>query len=95
MFEPDKSKGNSGPASFAKIKDGKYDTQTDGEGCVGGPHVVRITALDGAAQPDSPDGVLLCPEYSTSVDLPKEKTTKDFDIPQGGSGEAKPKPNKY
>lgn len=84
MFQPDGSKGNKGPAGFAKIKDGKYDTKIDGEGAIGGPHLVVITALNGVANPDSPDGVPLCPDFNTAVDLPKEKTTKDFDIPKSG-----------
>lgn len=68
----------------------------NGEGTIGGPHTVLITALDGVAKPDSPDGVLLCPDYNATIDLPKEKTTKDFDIPKGGGGEgAKPKRNIY
>lgn len=91
LFEPDK--GNKGPAGYAKIKDGKYDTKNDGAGTVGGSHTVRIVCLDGVAKPDSPDGVLLCPEYTTSVDLPKEKTTKNFEVPQGG-GPAGGKPRR-
>lgn len=96
MFEPDATKGNRGPAGFAKINNGKYDTKLDGEGAIGGPHLIRITALDGVAKPDSPEGVPLCPDYSTTADLPKEKTTKDFDIPKGGGGgKAQPKKNIY
>lgn len=82
LFEPDGAKGNSGPAGFAQIQDGKYDTALDGEGVVGGPHVVRITALDGVANPCSSGGVILCPDYSVALDLPKEKATQDFDIPK-------------
>jgi hypothetical protein len=81
-FEPDASKGNKGPAGHAKIKDGKYDTSVDGSGTVGGPHVVKITGLGGKTDPDLfPEGEPLFPEWETSVDLPKEKTTQDFAVP--------------
>jgi len=85
-FQPDKTKGNSGAAGFATIKDGKYDTKAGGQGVVGGPQVVKIAGFDGVAQPQLPNGAALFREYSVSVDLPKEKTTKDFEIKGAGGG---------
>jgi hypothetical protein len=81
LFEPDRSKGNSGPAAAVKIKDGKYDSKIDGKGTVGGPHVVKITGMDGVPQEDFPDGTVLFAEYSTTVDLPKGDGVQDFDVP--------------
>jgi len=46
IFEPDPKQGNIGPQGFAKIKDGKYQTES-GLGSVGGPVIVRITVFDG------------------------------------------------
>lgn len=85
-FEPDASKGNSGAPGMCKIKDGKYDTRADGgHGTIGGPHVIRIVGIDGKPSGNSSGEILqgtpLFPEYSVSQDLPKEDSTKDFDIP--------------
>lgn len=72
LFEPDPGKGNKGPAGFAKIADGKFDTAAGGKGTIGGPHVVRITGSDKAT---------LFSDYVTSADFPQQKATKDFEVP--------------
>jgi len=82
VFEPDGSKGNKGPAGYAKIKAGRYDTrEEDGKGTVGGPHHVRILGLDGVPRGELLNGTPLFPEYTTSADLPKADGTQDFDVP--------------
>ncbi|MGB9689681.1 hypothetical protein [Thermogutta sp.] len=82
LFEPDQTKGNTGPAGFAKIKDGKFDTRNNGRGTIGGPHVVRIIALDGVPGEELPEGAPLAPEYVTHADLPKENNHQEnFNIP--------------
>jgi hypothetical protein len=81
-FDPDTSQGNDGPQGFAFIKDGRYDTRLNGKGSVGGPHIARISAFDGVnPTDDGPFGRLLFASYSTSVDLPGEDETFDFDVP--------------
>lgn len=86
LFEPDQSKGNKGPAGFAKIKDGKFDTRTNGRGTLGGPHVVKIIALDGIPAEEMPEGTPLAPEYTTQVDLPKKSGHQlEFNIPRAGA----------
>lgn len=84
LFEPDTTKGNTGPAGFAKIKDGKYDTRDGGRGTIGGPHIVRITGLDGIPAEELPEGTPLFPEYTKAIDLPKQNSTQDFDVPATG-----------
>jgi len=79
-FIPDSSQGNSGPAASVDIVDGAYDTTT-GKGHVGGPHLVKITALDGKTSDEFPKGMPMFPDYETKADLPKEDGTKDFDVP--------------
>lgn len=79
-FIPDASKGNQGPGGLARIKDGHFDT-SEGTGHVGGPHVVAITGMDGVAQPELPRGTPLFPRYKLTMDLPKEDSTHDFDVP--------------
>lgn len=89
VFQPDGAKGNKGPAGFATIKDGKYDTREGGKGVIGGPHQVRIAGFDGVKKEDMPDGAPLFPEFNTDLDLPKDKDfQKDFDVPKGGTAPA-------
>lgn len=83
VFMPDGSKNNQGPPGFAKIKDSKFDTAYDGKGHIGGPHVVRISGFDGRRAEELPEGIRLFPDYTSPVDLPKEGTTHDFDVPSG------------
>lgn len=80
IFEPDPSKGNSGPASYAQIKEGRYATER-GQGCVGGPCLVRIAGADGVPVGDLSDGKALFPEYRTAVELPKAASKQDFVVP--------------
>jgi hypothetical protein len=82
VFEPDTSQGNSGPQGFAPLVDGRYDTAAGGRGAVGGPHLVRITGFDGVPlDDDAPSGQPLFNVYETTVDLPEESMTLDFDLP--------------
>jgi hypothetical protein len=85
--------GNAGPGGSAGIEGGRYDTAATGKGPTGGPHVVFITGFDGKTV----DGVEKVQEgnpifidYREEVDLPKEKATRDFDVP--GSARLKPAP---
>ncbi len=84
-FEP--TQGNTGPAGVAAIRGGKYDTALEGnKGHVGGKMLVRIVPglapdtpiLDDNAPPASPP----FPLWEEVVDLPKETSTRNFDIPQ-------------
>jgi len=90
-FTPDAAKGNTGPAGYAEIKDGKYSTSAaGGRDVIGGPMVVRITAADGVKiDEERPNGKPLFPPYQVVADLPKSSTTKDFDVPASAT---KPKP---
>jgi hypothetical protein len=83
LFTPDGAAGNSGPQGIATITNGKYDTGKDGKGVAGGPTVVRVTGLD------KPGGKVLC-EYEYKVDLPKQDSTLDINVP-GKAGPVVPK----
>jgi hypothetical protein len=83
VFEPDASAGNSGQAGFAKIKDGHYDTRTEGQGTLGGPHLVRIHGRDGIPRGELLNGMQLFQDYNTKADLPKANANQDFDVPAG------------
>lgn len=80
-FVPDTSKGNSGPAVSAEIKNGKYNTRGSGTGHVGGPHVVKITGLSGIASDEFSAGEPIFPSYEIRIDLPKKAGTHDFEVP--------------
>lgn len=81
VFEPDGSKGNKGPGSVTRIKNGKFQTEKD-KGVVGGPYIVRIIGFDGVVvHEEASDGSPLFPPYETTVEFPKEDTVKDFDVP--------------
>lgn len=91
-FFPDSSAGNSGPAGFADIVDGKYDTSKTGKGTSGGAYVASVT---GSSAPPVVQTVgdeeffnktpvapaTLFQDVRIKADIPKEKSTIDFDIP--------------
>jgi len=94
LFAPDTKQGNRGPGSSASIIDGKYKTLI-GRGTVGGPHVVTIVGTDGVpinlgeGIPPNLAGKPIFSEYKISIDLPKETSTYDFDVPSShGSGDS-------
>jgi hypothetical protein len=72
IFEPDAAAGNRGPAGYAEIDNGEYNT-AKGKGTVGGAHIVRIRGESGAN--------LRIREYETRVDLGSQSSTQDFDVP--------------
>ncbi len=86
IFEPDASAGNKGPAAYAKIKDGRYDTSAEGHGTVGGPHLVRIHGRDGIPRGELLNGLPLFRDYNTKVDLPKKNGEQNFEVPAGDRG---------
>ncbi len=78
ILEPDA--GNKGPASMARIQDGKYSLPSE-QGIVGGKYTVTIVAFDGVAVGELVDGKSLLREpYLEKVEFPKENSTRDFDI---------------
>ena len=81
FFRPDTSKGNSGPGAVTRARNGAYQTR-EGKGVTSGPHVVEIVAFDGIPSASSDDGEPLTTKiYSTTVTLPAEDSTQDFDVP--------------
>jgi hypothetical protein len=75
VFTPDGSKQNSGAQGFAFIEDGKFDTSgTNGKGVGGGPMVIHVIGLDKAG------GKPLC-EYEYRVDLPRDDTKHNIEVP--------------
>jgi len=86
LFQPDAAKGGDGPSAEFPIKDGKFRSD-QGEGTLGGPHLVYINGTTGEAVilPDGmkiPEGKPLFSSYRTEVDLPRERYEKNFDVPE-------------
>jgi hypothetical protein len=76
VFTPDGSKKNSGPQGIAPIRDGKFDTRSaGGQGVAGGPTILRVNGMTG------PGGKTLC-EHELPVDLPRQDTTRNIDVPK-------------
>ena len=86
VFEPDAAAGNNGQPAYAKIVDGHYDTREDGQGTVGGPHIVQIHGRDGIPRGELLNGLPLFRDYTTTVDIPKGNNKQDFEVPSGERG---------
>lgn len=88
-FVPDTSQDNKGPGTSAEIRDGRYATLPQ-RGTIGGPHIAKLHGFDG--MPPSAGAAAQAPAASqpaihalftveVQVDLPKETSAYDFDIP--------------
>lgn len=71
---------------FAPIKDGRFDTNVEGRGHLGGSHRVHIVGFKGWVDPDDPDkgAIPMFPPYETTIDLPTKGSTMDFEVPGKG-----------
>ena len=83
-FNPDAAAGNDGPAGFAEIVAGRYDTAAKGgRHAIAGPHQVVIEGHDpgpaGAAGEVA--GRPLFGGHRVSLDLPAAASQHDFDVP--------------
>ena len=85
QFAPDTERGNRGPGTSAQIKEGRYQTLAD-KGTVGGPHVATVCGYDGKQASGSRYGASLFPPYPIKVDLSRETTTYDFQVPSKKKG---------
>lgn len=82
VFTPNSAEQNAGPQGRARILGGKFDTRVDGgKGIVGGPTIVRIEGFDGNGNSAALNGAPIMAPYEISVDLPKQKTKQDFEVP--------------
>jgi hypothetical protein len=92
-FTPDNAKGHKGPAGYAEIVNGKFDTSlATGSGVVPGAHIVRITAYperfpdvqvpDEEAEASGPAPLFI--GYTTEQNI--ESGTLDIDVPAEAKG---------
>jgi hypothetical protein len=82
-FLPDTARGNRGPAGFAVVREGRYNTRLGGKGVVGGSHMVVIDGFDGVADLDAEldYGRPLFTSYSTTAEFPTRDAAADFTVP--------------
>ncbi|WP_437190704.1 hypothetical protein [Planctomicrobium sp. SH527] len=86
-FDPDTSKGNSGPQGVASIKDGVFDTKLAGNrGTVGGATIISVVGTSHEVVTEGGEGRLLFGSYNFEKDLPKEDSTLDIEVPKKTSG---------
>jgi hypothetical protein len=80
FFDPDVTKGGTGPQGLANIWNGKFNTADKGKGVRGGAYVVRVNGFDGKEAPEAPFGKFLFPEHTEPQDLPKAKSELNVTI---------------
>jgi hypothetical protein len=82
-FNPDSSKGNSGPGGGAAIENGMYHAPAS-KGVVGGPYTIEIDGLDGVAAKeggeDLKDGKALFRTVRIEYEFPDKDTVWDYDV---------------
>jgi hypothetical protein len=84
-INPDFSKGNDGPQGLAEIRNGRFDTRSLDKGAPSGPVILMIDGFDGAAQPESPEGKPLFLGYKLSLDLPKQASEQNIEVPESAA----------
>jgi hypothetical protein len=82
---PDSSKGNTGVAGYADIKDGAYDTSAaGGRGAPAGAVIISVDGFDPTPPPGADPEVTmtkLFTGYQKSVELPAGGSVQDIDVP--------------
>jgi hypothetical protein len=91
-FVPDKDRGHSGPAGYARIEDGLYDTRNDGQGVIQGAYKVIVTAYSAKLEttdtetmenpPDPPAPMFR--NYTLELDL--QSSEQNIEVPAEAQG---------
>lgn len=86
-FIPDATQGGVGPAGYATIVDGRFNTRSAGRGPVKGPHLVRIAGYsdDAPAIDEITHGKPLFDTYETTYHFDAGRKDLNFEIPAKGS----------
>jgi hypothetical protein len=91
-INPDLSKGNDGPQGMAEIRDGHYDTRLLDKGAPSGAVILMIDGFDGVPQGEATSGAPLFLGYRLSMDIPKESTDKNIEVPDSAAAKANAAP---
>lgn len=76
-FEPNASKGGSGPVGYATVSDGHFDTRNEDKGPVEGPVRISVTGYT-SAKAFAPQ---MFPTHTLEVDLDSSQSTLDIEVP--------------
>lgn len=76
-FEPNASKGGSGPAGYTSIVDGRFDTSSEDKGPVPGPVRIKVTGYV-SSKAFAP---AMFPTYTYEVDIVESSRSFDIDVP--------------
>ena len=80
-FEPLDTVVNRTTIGMAEIKDGQFKTLPD-HGTTGGRQQAFVSGGNGIPEPGSgPDGASIFEEYFFEIDVPKEDSTLDIEVP--------------
>jgi len=88
-MNPDLSRGNDGPQGMAEIREGRFDTRQLDKGAPSGPVIFMIDGFDGVAQGDLTSGKPLFIGYKVQLDLPKQGSEQNIDVPDSASASTK------
>jgi hypothetical protein len=91
-INPDLSKGNDGPQGLAEIRNGRFDTRHLAKGAPSGPVILLIDGFDGVPQPEAPYGKPLFLGYKRTMELPREPTEKNIEVPESAGAKVKTAP---
>jgi hypothetical protein len=82
-FNPDTSKGNTGPSGYVLITDGHFDTSSkSAKGCKAGPYVIVISGADGLKKSfEHPYGNPLFKAHRLEFEIPADGGEINFEIP--------------
>ena len=89
VINPDLSKGNDGPQGLAEIRDGRFDTRSLDKAAPSGPVIFMIDGFDGVPQGESTNGRPLFLGYKVQLEIPKEPSEKNIDVPESAGKNAK------
>lgn len=76
-FEPNASKGGSGPVGYATIIDGRYDTRNEDKGPISGPVRLKVSGYTSGEAFAPP----LFPPYVLEADLDSDTPVLDIEVP--------------
>lgn len=76
-FEPNVSKGGSGPVGYCSIVHGRFDTRKEDKGPVAGPVRVTVTGYT-SAKAFAPQ---MFPKFTTEVFIEESRNNFDLEVP--------------
>ena len=85
QFAADTERGNKRTGTSGQMNEGRYQTLAD-KGTVGGPHVTTVCGYDGKRASGRPLRGVTLSSLLRQVDLSRETTTYDFQVPSKKKG---------